>query len=146
MKAHFFLMLLLYILLNYSMLTQGTEFPTGHQHCFLLPHIHPFQISALSPWAFKILDFLFMILFMVFSLNIFTYYRCLVTQSCQTPCDAMDFSPPSSSVHGIFQARILERVAISFFRRPSWPRDQTLVSVSPALQMDSLLLSHWGSS
>ena len=36
--------------------------------------------------------------------------------------------PPSSSVHGIFQARILERVAISYSRGPSQPRDQTHVS------------------
>ena len=40
----------------------------------------------------------------------------------------MDCSPPGSSVHGILQARILEWVAISFSRRPSWSRDQTQVS------------------
>ena len=34
-------------------------------------------------------------------------------------CDSMDCSPPGSSVHGIFQARILEWVAIYFFRGPS---------------------------
>ena len=33
-----------------------------------------------------------------------------------TLCDPMNYSPPSSSVHGIFQARILEWVAISFSR------------------------------
>ena len=40
----------------------------------------------------------------------------LVAQSCPTLCDPMDCSPPGSSVHGIFQARILEWVAISFSR------------------------------
>ena len=40
----------------------------------------------------------------------------------------MDCSPPSSSVHGIFQARTLEWVAISYFRRSSGPRDQTHIS------------------
>ena len=40
----------------------------------------------------------------------------------------MDCSLPGSSVHGIFQARILEWVAISFSRVPSWPRDWTRVS------------------
>ena len=40
-----------------------------------------------------------------------------VTQSCQTLCDPMDFSPPGSSVHGIFQARVLEWVAIAFSKR-----------------------------
>ena len=37
-----------------------------------------------------------------------------VAQSCPTFCDPMDCSPPGSSVHGIFQARVLEWVAISF--------------------------------
>ena len=35
-------------------------------------------------------------------------------QSCLTLCNPMDCNPPGSSVHGIFQARILEWVAISF--------------------------------
>ena len=43
----------------------------------------------------------------------------LVPKSCLTLCDLMDCSPPGSSVHGIFQARILEWVAISFSRRSS---------------------------
>ena len=37
-----------------------------------------------------------------------------VTQSCPTLSDAMDCSLPGSSVHGIFQARVLERGAIAF--------------------------------
>ena len=44
---------------------------------------------------------------------------CEVSQSCPTLCDPVDCSPPGSSVHGILQARILEWVAISFFRGPS---------------------------
>ena len=40
----------------------------------------------------------------------------------------MDYSLPGSSVHGISQARILERVAIPFSRGSSQPRDQTRVS------------------
>ena len=43
-------------------------------------------------------------------------------------CDPMDCSLPRSSVHGIFQARVLEWVAISFSRGSSWPRDQTQAS------------------
>ena len=35
-------------------------------------------------------------------------------QSCPTLCDPMDYSPPGSSVHGIFQARVLEWGAIAF--------------------------------
>ena len=37
-------------------------------------------------------------------------------QSCPTLCDPKDLSPPGSSVHEILQARILEWVAISYFR------------------------------
>ena len=35
-------------------------------------------------------------------------------QSCQTLSDSMDCSPPGSSIHGIFQAGVLEWVAIAF--------------------------------
>ena len=42
-------------------------------------------------------------------------------QSCPTLCDPMDCSSPCSSVRGIFQARILEWVAISFSRGTSDP-------------------------
>ena len=49
-------------------------------------------------------------------------------QLCLTLCNLMDSSWPGSSVHGIFQARILEWVAISFSRGSSPPRDQTCVS------------------
>ena len=54
----------------------------------------------------------------------------------------MDYSLPISSVHGIFQARILEWVAISYSRESSYP---VFEPTSPALQADSLPLSHWGS-
>ena len=53
---------------------------------------------------------------------------CSVTQLCLTACDPMDCSPPGSSVHGIFQARILEWAAISYSRVSSWPKNQTCVS------------------
>ena len=52
----------------------------------------------------------------------------VVAQSCLTLCHPMDCSLPGSSVHGIFQARILEWLAISFSRESSWPRDRTQVS------------------
>ena len=50
---------------------------------------------------------------------------CLVTQLWSTLHDLMNCSPLGSSVHGIFQARILEWVSISSSRRSSWFRDQT---------------------
>ena len=56
-----------------------------------------------------------------------------VAQSCLTLCDPMDYSLPGSSVHGIFQARVLEWVAIAF-------------SVFPSIQVfsnDSVLCIRW---
>ena len=51
----------------------------------------------------------------------------LVTKSCliRSP---MDYSPPGPSVHGIFQARTLEWIVISFSRGFLQPRDWTQVS------------------
>ena len=46
----------------------------------------------------------------------------LVTELCPSFCDPMDYSPPGSSVHGILQARKLERVAIPFSKETSQPR------------------------
>ena len=49
-------------------------------------------------------------------------------QSCMTLSNPVDCSPTDSSLHGIFQANILEWIAISYSRRSSWPRDWTCVS------------------
>ena len=73
-------------------------------------------------------------------------YCCLVALSCLTLCNPMDCSPPGSSVHRNFQARILELVAISFSRESSQSRDRTSIPCnSSAVQAESLLLSHQGS-
>ena len=53
--------------------------------------------------------------------------KVLVIQSCPALCDPMDCSLPGSFVHGILQARILEWVAIPFFRISSQPRDRAQV-------------------
>ena len=55
-------------------------------------------------------------------------------KSCSTLCDSMDCSPPGSSVCGILQARILERVTISYSRYPNPGNEPG----SPALQAVSL--------
>ena len=49
-------------------------------------------------------------------------------QSRPTFCEPMDRSLPGSSVHGILQARILERVAMTSSRWSSWSKDRALVS------------------
>ena len=55
-------------------------------------------------------------------------YAYSVTQLCLTLCNHTDCNPPGSSVHGIFQARILKQVVTSFSRGSSQPRNQTHVS------------------
>ena len=67
-----------------------------------------------------------------------------VTQSCLTLWDPMDYSLPDSSVYGIFQARVVEWVAISFSRGSSWPRDRTRVScvVGRCLLSEPPILKH----
>ena len=61
--------------------------------------------------------------------------KVLVTWSCPTLCNPMDCSLPGSSVHGILQARILERVAIPFSRDLLNPGIEPR---SPALEADFL--------
>ena len=53
---------------------------------------------------------------------------CLVAHLWPTLCNPLDCSLPGSSVHGIFQARILEWVAIFFSKGSSLSRNQTHVS------------------
>ena len=61
-------------------------------------------------------------------------------------CNPMDCSPPHSSIHGIFQARILKWLAVSSSRGSSWPRDRNQVScVSCIGRQVPYWLSHQGS-
>ena len=61
--------------------------------------------------------------------NLFLASMCTeLLQFCPTLCDLLDCSLPGSVVHRIFQARILEWVAISFSRGSSHPRDWTCIS------------------
>ena len=56
-------------------------------------------------------------------------HACVV--SCFRLCDPLDCSPPGFSVHGILQARILERFAISSSKGSYWCRDRTPISCYP---------------
>ena len=69
-----------------------------------------------SPWGHKELD-------MTEQLN-----RTEVTSVISNSCNPMDGSPPSSSVHGILQARILEWVVTPSVGGSSQPRDRTHIS------------------
>ena len=73
--------------------------------------------------------------------DLYCFY-CLVAQSCPTLCDPMDCSPPSFSVHGISQARILE---ISHFLLLGIFLTQGLNLSLWHWQAESLLLSLQGS-
>ena len=61
--------------------------------------------------------------------------------SCPTLCNPMGCSSPGSSVHGIFQARILEWAVISSCKRSFRPRDRTHVSCVPCIGRQ--ILYHW---
>ena len=66
----------------------------------------------------------------------------LVAQQCPILCYSMDCSPPGSSVHGIFQARILELFAISFSKGSSLPGDQIQGRPNPGLLHCRQILYH----
>ena len=70
-----------------------------------------------------------------------------VAQSCPTPSDPMNYSLPGSSVHGIFQARVLEWVAVAFSARSMW--GPPIPALNPCLlhwQGDSLPLCNLATS
>ena len=58
----------------------------------------------------------------------FSLCLCFVAQSCPSLCNPLLSSPPGSSVHGIFQARLLEWLALLLSRGSSQSRDGTHVS------------------
>ena len=62
-------------------------------------------------------------------------------QSCLTLCNLMDCSPPGSSVHGIYQARILEWAAMPFSRGSSQPRDWNCITYISCIGRH--VLYHW---
>jgi len=68
-------------------------------------------------------------------------HECSVAQWCLTLCNPIDYSWPGSSVYGIFQAKILEQVAISYSRGSSWRRNWTHVSCVSCSGRQ--ILHHW---
>jgi len=88
-------------------------------------------VEALQGWCWILYFFFFNFLIggkLFYNVLLLVSVLCSVAQSCPTLFGSMDCSPPGSSAHGIFQARILEWVAISFSRESSQPRDQTRIS------------------
>ena len=64
-----------------------------------------------------------------------------VAQLCPTPSDPMDCSLPGSSVHGIFQARVLEWVAIAFSYCNN--QRQIIVAIVQSLNLVQLFVTPW---
>ena len=63
-----------------------------------------------------------------------------VAQLCPTPSDPMDCSPPGSSIHGIFQARVLEWGAIAFSNIKKKHHVDVLPIKLPMQPMDRMIL------
>ena len=64
-----------------------------------------------------------------------------VAQSCPTPSDPMDSSLPGSSVHGIFQARVLEWAAIAFSTCTARRSNQSILKeINPEYSLEGLML------
>ena len=100
------------------------RFPPSHRRrnpCYI---IH----GSLFPWGNS-------------SLHISCLSACSVGKWCLTLCYPMDCSPPSSSAHGTFQARILEWVAMLSSRGSSQPRDWTHISYVSCIAHQ--VLCHW---
>ena len=106
------------------------EILSGYSHlgCRFFSFI-TLSMSCQPSWAevFLLKDKLYL-LFSLAAFNICSLCLSEVAQSCLTLCDPMDCSLSGSSVHGIFQARVLEWIAISFSRGSSRPRNRTQVS------------------
>ena len=83
---------------------------------------------------------------MIFPVVMYGCEMMLIVLSCVlTFCDSMDCSPPGSSVHGIFQSRILEWVTIFLLQGIFLTRDRIYISCVSYWQADSLPLHHPGS-
>ena len=77
------------------------------------------------------------------SMYVHFFCMCFIAHSCLTLCSTIDCRVPGPSAHGIFWARILEQVAISYSRGSSHPR---IEHVSPHLLHCRQILYHWTTS
>ena len=115
---------------HYILLLLHSKCPSsGSQSSIPFPPSHYMKyLSSWYCWCFYPVQFEFCFWNFFFREVLVYWSESEVAQSCPTPCNPMDCSLPGSSVYGIFQARVLEWVAISFSRRSSQPRDWSLVS------------------
>ena len=109
-----------------------TQWIYTHRSLLLPSTILVFLLSTHQPSKrllsfFPLLVLLSLIPWQKISVTLELTCSCSVAQSCPTLCDPMDCSSSGSSVHRIFQMRILDWLAI-FSRGSSQPRDRILVS------------------
>ena len=96
--------------------------------------VTPCSWKGLWPWCACDSQSMIMLPFMAKEKWSHIWGGCVHAPSCLTLCDPMDCSPPGSSVHGIFQGRILEWIAIASSMGSSWPQE---------LNSHLLRLLHW---
>ena len=102
----------------------------------------PYGLIAVQWTEVKSKYFLrFLLAVIVHFFFVFRFLMCSDALLCLTLCDSKDCSLPGSFVHGVFQARILEWVAISSSRGSSQPRDQTHISCVSCF--GKWMLYHW---
>ena len=122
-KRNWYIQLVIYVTLKHSFLSQVPSFQ--YYSCQTLNSYLTHLAHSKLTWA-------------PVGLNTCSRAQCTCIhikslQVCLTFCNPMDGSLPSSSVHGILQARILGWVAMSSSRGASWPRDLIHISMPPAL-------------
>ena len=92
---------------------------------FCSSHWHSLRWCAISVCPIHIDT---MITWLIWCFPVFFTVVVWLLNYVQLFCNSMDYNLPVSSVHGIFQARILEWVDISFSRGSYWPRDRSYIS------------------
>ena len=85
-------------------------------------HLSSLENRLFSSFPHFLTEFFFFFFFLLNCMSCLYEWVSEVAQSCLTLCDPMGCSLPGSFIHGIFQARVLEWVAISFSRGSSQPR------------------------
>ena len=125
---------------NPGLKSASLAWPVGSLPLLHLESPHICMFNLMKDFHFKIL---FKGILFIFLVQKYSVCCCLVTKSCLTLCNPTE---PGSSVHGIFQARIMSGLPC---RSPgdllNPGMESTAPAASPALQAESLPLSHQGS-
>ena len=120
--------------INVTHLSHPETIPPPPQSVEKLSSMKPIPVAKESgdhrrSWRYAVPPPFLTVCFSYISLLVGVVCMCVKSpQFCLTLCGPMDCSPSRSSVHGIFQARVLEWVAISFSRGSPLPRDWPQVS------------------